>query len=179
MGSVLQSIDWREIYLRIYAEIEDQVNKELDLLATEKGSTKKQLVLEAIDFYLHQDRSELDQAIKDRDQARSEADQRWKDLTQYRTEANQLKRDIEAARLREDLLRSEADQVRSSKDQVSAELGALKHDAQALRDALATKDSEISFLRATVHQLAAKITPALPPSEEEIKAKQWWQFWRH
>jgi hypothetical protein len=62
--------------LRIYAEVDDQVNKELDLLAIDKGSNKKQLILEAIDLYLHQDRSELDQTIKDRDQARSDADQR-------------------------------------------------------------------------------------------------------
>lgn len=62
--------------MRIYAEVDDQVNKELDLLAIDKGSNKKQLILEAIDLYLHQDRSELDQTIKDRDQARSDADQR-------------------------------------------------------------------------------------------------------
>jgi hypothetical protein len=42
----------------------------------------------------------------------------------------------------------------------------------------AERNDEISFLRATIHQLAEKVTPALPPSEEEIKAKKWWQFWR-
>jgi len=64
--------------LRVYAEVEDLTLSEMERAAIEKGITKKQLVLEAIDLYLHQDRSELDQAIKDRDQARSDADQRWK-----------------------------------------------------------------------------------------------------
>lgn len=47
----------------------------------------------AIDLYLHQDRSELDQAIKDRDQARSELDPRWK-------EANQAKERVKPAQMR-------------------------------------------------------------------------------
>jgi hypothetical protein len=42
----------------------------------------------------------------------------------------------------------------------------------------AERNDEISFLRAHIYQLSDKITPALPPSEEEIKAKRWWQFWR-
>jgi hypothetical protein len=27
-------------------------------------------------------------------------------------------------------------------------------------------------------QLSKKITPALPPSQDEARAKSWWQFWR-
>jgi hypothetical protein len=27
-------------------------------------------------------------------------------------------------------------------------------------------------------QLSEKITPALPPSQEEAKKKGWWQFWK-
>lgn len=164
--------------MRIYAEVEDQVNKELDLLAIEKGSNKKQLILEAIGLYLHQDKSELDQAIKDRDQARSEGDLRWKELTQTRSELNHLKRDQEASRSREDQLRSEVDEARSLKDQLSSELAVLQKEVQALKEAMAMKGDEISFLRAMIHQLTEKITPALPPSEEEIRAKHWWQFWR-
>jgi uncharacterized coiled-coil DUF342 family protein len=91
---------------------------------------------------------------------------------------NQLKRDLDAAKSREDLIRSEADQARSSKDQLSAELAGLQKEVQALKDALGMKNDEISFLRAVIHQLTEKITPALPPSEQEIKAKRWWQFWR-
>jgi len=164
--------------LRVYAEVEDLTLSEMDRAAIEKGITKKQLVLEAIDLYLHQDRSELDQAIKDRDQARSDADQRWKDANQVKSELNQLKRDLEAGRLREDQLRSEVEQARSEKDQASIETVGLRRDLEHYRETLRLKDDEISFLRAHLSQLSEKITPALPPGQEEAKKRGWWQFWR-
>lgn len=180
------------MFLRVYAEIDDQTNKELDQLANSKGSNKKQLVAEAIDLYLHQDRSrqdlsgsnldllrsELEQAIKDRDLIRSEQDHKWREIQQVRSELNQAKRDLEATRSREDLIRSERDQARSSKDQASSELVILQRDLEHYRQTLALKDEEIAFLRAHLSQLSEKIPPALPPSQEEAKKKNWWQFWR-
>jgi len=115
-----------------------------------KGSQKKQLVLEAIDLYLHQDRSELDQAIKDRDQARSEADQRWREPIRLRAKLNQIKRELETARSREDQLRSEIEQARSLKDQVSSEAEGLRRDIEHYKDTLAIKDKQISFLEGHV-----------------------------
>jgi len=164
--------------LRIYAEPDDLTLSEIDRAAIEKGITKKQLVLEAIDLYLHQDRSELDQAIKDRDQVRSEADQRWREANQIKSELNQLKRELEAARSREDQLRSEVDQARSLKDQASEEAAIFRRDLEHYKDTLQLKNDEIAFLRAHLSQLSEKITPALPPSQEEARAKSWWRFWK-
>ena len=164
--------------MRIYAEPDDLTLSEIERAAIEKGITKKQLVLEAIDLYLHQDRSELDQAIKDRDQARSDADQRWKENNQIKSELNQSKREIEAERSQKDQLRSEVEQARSEKDQASSETVALRRDLDHYKDTLRLKDDEISFLRAHLSQLSEKITPALPPGQEEARAKSWWKFWR-
>jgi chromosome segregation ATPase len=166
--------------LRIYAEPDDLTQSEIERAAIDKGITKKQLVLDAIDLYLHQDRSELDQAIKDRDQSRSDADQRWKEANQIKSELNQLKRELEAARSREDLLRSEADNARSEKDQSASELVALRRDIEHYKDTLAIKDKQISFLEGHVAQLTQSISQfALKPGEEEIKKKGWsWRFWR-
>ena len=164
--------------MRIYAEPDDLTLSEIDRAAIEKGITKKQLVLEAIDLYLHQDRSELDQAIKDRDQVRSEADQRWREANQIKSELNQLKRELEAARSREDQLRSEVDQARSLKDQASEEAAIFRRDLEHYKDTLQLKNDEIAFLRAHLSQLSEKITPALPPSQEEARAKSWWRFWK-
>ena len=164
--------------MRIYAEPDDLTLSEMERAAIEKVITKKQLVLEAIDLYLHQDRSELDQAIKDRDQARSDADQRWKENNQIKSELNQAKRELEAGRSREDQLRSEVEQARSEKDQASSEAVGLRRDLEHYKDTLRLKDDEIVFLRGHLSQLSEKITPALPPSQEEAKAKGWWQFWK-
>jgi hypothetical protein len=127
--------------LRVYAEIDDLTLSEIDQAVIKRGITKKQLLAEAIDLYLHHDRSELDQAIKERDQARSEADQRWK-------EANQIK------------------------------IIGLNRDLEHYKDTLRLKDDEVGFLRAHLSQLSERITPALPPSQEEVKEKRWWRFWK-
>ena len=165
--------------MRIYAEPDDLTVSEIERATIEKGITKKQLVLEAIDLYLHQDRSDLDQAIKDRDQARSEADQRWKESNQIKSELNQIKRDLEAARSREDQLRSEVEQARSLKDQASSEADGLRRDIEHYKDTLAIKDKQISFLEGHVAQLTQSISQlSLKPGEEEIKKKGWWQFWK-
>jgi chromosome segregation ATPase len=164
--------------LRIYAEPDDLTLSEMERAAIEKGITKKQLVLEAIDLYLHQDRSELDQAIKDRDQARSDADQRWKENNQIKGDLNQAKRDQEAVRSREDQLRSEVEKARSEKDQASIEAVGLRRDLEHYKDTMRLKDDEIAFLRAHLSQLSEKITPALPPGQEEAKTKGWWRFWK-
>ncbi len=164
--------------MRIYAEPNDLTLSEMERAAIEKGITKKQLVLDAIDLYLHQDRSELDQAIKDRDQARSDADQRWKENNQIKSDLNQAKRDLEAGRSREDQLRSEVDNVRSEKDQASEEAAVLRRDLEHFKDTLRLKDDEINFLRGHLSQLSEKITPQLPPSQEEARAKHWWRFWK-
>ena len=164
--------------MRVYAEVDDQTNNELDQATISKGSNKKLLVAEAIDLYLHQDRSQLDLAIKERDLLRSEQDQRWRELQQVRSELNQAKRDLETSRSHEDLLRSERDQARSSQDQVSSEAIILKRDLEHYKETIRLKDEEILFLRGHLSQISEKIPKALPPSEEEAKKKGWWQFWR-
>ena len=171
--------------MRIYAEVEDQVNEELDQAAISEGSNKKAIVARAIDLYLHQDRSSQDQITRERDQLRSERDQlrsdydlRWKELQQLRSELNQAKRELEAARSREDQLRSERDLSRSDKDQASGELSALRLTLEHYKETLRLKDDEISFLRGHVSQISEKLPKALPPAEEEIQKKGWWQFWK-
>ena len=53
-----------------------------------------------------------------------------------------------------------------------------------LRELLQVRESEIQHLRSMTNDLrsladglAAKI-PALPPGQDEAKAKSWWQFWK-
>jgi len=123
---------------------------------------------------LHNDRSELDRTIKDRDQARADLDQRWKETNQLKGEINHYKQDIEALKSREDQLKSELETIRSEKDQALN----LHRDIDHYKATIRLKDDEIAFLRSHLSQLSEKITPALPPGEEEIKKKGWWQFWR-
>jgi len=56
---------------------------------------------------------------------------------------------------------------------------------QAREATLKAKEDEIAFLRGHVAQLTQnvgqiydKLPKALPPSQEEARAKHWWTFWR-
>jgi cell division septum initiation protein DivIVA len=55
----------------------------------------------------------------------------------------------------------------------------LEHDKAHFQDTIKQKDQEIAFLQAHIAQLTQSISQlALPPSQEEARAKSWWQFWR-
>jgi len=48
-----------------------------------------------------------------------------------------------------------------------------------VREAFKAKEDEVSFFCGHVAQLTQSMTQlALPPSQEEAKAKHWYQFWK-
>jgi len=48
-----------------------------------------------------------------------------------------------------------------------------------VQEAFKAKEDEVSFLRGHVAQLTQSISQlALPPSQEEARAKNWWRFWK-
>ncbi len=64
--------------MRVYAPLDDPAVEELDLAAKQKGISRAQLIINAIDAYLHQPEpsaEELDQLRIKLDQANSELDQ--------------------------------------------------------------------------------------------------------
>lgn len=109
---------------------------------------------------------------------RSEGDQRWRELREARSEATQIKRELEIYRTKVDQMQAELDKKRSEAEVANRDMEKARHDRDKLADAIRLKDDEIAFLRGHVSQLSEKITPALPPSQEEAKAKHWWHFWR-
>jgi chromosome segregation ATPase len=177
---------------RIYAEPDEQTLKEIDQAVGEKGITRHKLVLEAIDSYLHQNgpevdslREELDSLGKELDSLRSERDslktdldEKWSEIRRLRSERDSLKRDLDSRAIKDDQLTIKLDSLRSERDQAKIESDILRKDLTHSQGIIRLKDEEISFLRGHLSQLSEKLPRALPPSEEEIKARHWWQFWR-
>ncbi len=172
---------------RVYTELDDNTLAQLEEAAEKKGISKRQLVCDAVDHFLHykepdlseidQLRSELDKARSERDQARLEADQRVSEINRLMGEISQHKDGLEKAR-------SEVSQFAIAQDKLKSDVNLARDEAEGLRRELEhsegvikLKNEEIAFLRSHVHQLSDKIRPALPPGEEEAKAKKWWQFW--
>jgi hypothetical protein len=52
-------------------------------------------------------------------------------------------------------------------------------EADKLKEAINLRNQDVSFLQGHVAQLTQSISQfALKPGEEEIKRKDWWQFWK-
>lgn len=166
--------------MRVYSDVDEQTLEEINQAAKNFNVSKANLIAKAIDQFLHppeQTGPDIDQLRVELDQARSDANKRWSEMNAAKTENAQLKRDLEAARSNLDQTLIKLDQLRAEIDQAKIERQGLQKDLEKYQEALKLKDQHISFLEATVHQALEKI-PALPPSQEEVKAKHWWQFWR-
>ena len=166
--------------MRVYSDVDEQTLEEINQAAKNFNLSKANLIAKAIDQFLHlpeQTGPDIDQLRVELDQARSDANKRWSEMNAAKTENAQLKRDLEAARSNLDQTLIKHDQLRAEIDQAKIEMQGLQKDLEKYQEALKLKDQHISFLEATVHQALEKI-PVLPPSQEEAKAKHWWQFWR-
>ena len=164
--------------MRIYAEPNDLMLKEINQKAKENGVGKSQLVLEAIDQFLHgSDQSELADTKAALDKSREEHDRRWSEITTLRAEITALKAELAQVRSAYEKAMITNDQLKQGTDQVAGELEGLRRDQDHFKDTLRLKDDEISFLRGHVAQLSEKI-PQLPPGQEEARRKHWYQFWR-
>jgi chromosome segregation ATPase len=227
--------------MRVYAPLDDQAVIELDQVATKRGISRAQLIINAINSYLHQPEpsteeldklrisldqkdSELDQMKIKLDQANTEMDQlklqldqtkikmdqsnteasnikgeleqlrtkynqttsdatqRWEELKSYKGEITKLKKLLEESQatnlhLKDDLLKmqSDTDQIAKTRE----ELAVARMEADKLQEAISLRNQDVSFLQGHVAQLTQSISQlSLKPSEEEIKAKHWYQFWK-
>lgn len=166
--------------MRIYAEPDDQMLKEINQKAKETGIGKSQFVLEAIDQYLHgSDQSELVNTKAALDKARDEAERRWSEITTLRAEITALKSDLEKSRSAYDKLMITNDQLKKAADQASSDLEGMRRDHDHYKATIESRDKQIGFLEGHIAQLTQSISQlSLKPGEEEIKKRGWWQFWK-
>ena len=165
--------------MRIYAEPTDQQLKEINQAVKEKGIGKTQIVLEALDLYLHgADHGELAEAIADRDKAKADLALNWSEITRLRSEITAAKADIDKARSLVEKLQIENRTLQETGDQASSELDGLRRDQDHFKETLGMKDKQIAFLEGHVSQLTQTVSQlALPPSPAEVKSKHWYKFW--
>jgi len=168
------------ITMRIYAEPDDQMLKEINRKAKETGIGKSQFVIEALDQYLHgSDQSELVSAKADLAKARGDIEKRWSEITTLRAEITALKADLEKSRSACDKLVIKNDQLKEHADQVSGELEGLRRDQEHFKATIESRDKQIGFLEGHIAQLTQSISQlSLKPGDEEIKKKGWWHFWK-
>ena len=68
--------------------------------------------------------------------------------------------------------------IQEKVDQAYADANQANTAVAKLESALNAKNDELTFLRGHLSQLTEKIQARLPPSQEEAKAKHWYQLWK-
>jgi chromosome segregation ATPase len=124
-------------------------------------------------------KDDLDQLKTRYDQTLSEATQRWEELKGIRSENTKRKKDLDTAQATTQRLQGELLTKQTELDRIVTlreELATIKNDRDRLQEALKVRDEDVTWLRSHVAQLTQQL--ALPPSEEEAKAKHWYQFWK-
>ena len=116
------------------------------------------------------------------DQIVSENTSRWEETKTLKGENTKLKKDVETAQAATQRLQTELLNKQTEVDRIAnlrEELATTKTERDKLQDALKTRDEDLAFLRGHLSQLTQTINQlSLPPSEEEVKKKGWWQFWK-
>jgi chromosome segregation ATPase len=177
---------------RIYAEPDEQLMEEISKYVDDKSINRHQLILKALDSFLHQSgsepdslRIELDSLKKELDSLRSNRDSLMSDMEGKRSEIDSLKIELDSLRDALDSQTIKMNQMTIKVDSLNGELkqaeiahDSLKKDLSHANDIIKLKDQDIGFLQASYHELIQRLTPQLPPSQEEAKKKGWWQFWK-
>ena len=165
---------------RVHAAFDPLILKRIDKEVAKTDTSRAQWLSDTISAYLG-----LIDASPSGDIAQEMRDLRTTNETLWR-ENKKLKGIADEAAASMPRLQSE---IAVLKDQYAAtfkELETLRNDITLkdvnfthAKDTITQKDQEIAFLQAHIAQLTQSISQlALPPSQEEARAKHWYQFWK-
>ena len=168
---------------RIYAQLEDLTYQKIEVYIKENSISRAKFLVDAINAYLHLLESGKDanpevlhQEIM---QLRTKDAQSFQEITKLRHTIDDANSTIKELKDKTQKLQDEINQSAKDLAALKEELILSKAEVDKWKEALKIKDGDIDYLRSHVSQLTQNISQlALPPSQEEARAKSWWQFWR-
>lgn len=164
---------------RVYAPVDNTTLELIDHAAKEKGISRAQWVSSAIESVLHQSGEDIENLRRELEQSRTERENTWREAVQLRRTEERLSTEAEQLRSKLSKLQESTEQEHTDFIRCKAELERCMVEKEKFLETFKLKDDEISFLRGHVSQLTQSISQlSLPPSQEEVKKKGWWQFWR-
>ena len=154
--------------MRVYAPLDDPIVEELDQAARKRGVSRAQMIINAIDSYLHQPEpstEKLDQLRISLDQKNSELDQLRINVDQSKIEASNLKDELEQLKTKYNQTTSETTQrweetksLKKEIDKLKKELDEARSTSQQLKDDLLKKQSETDQVSKLREELAVAKT---------------------
>ena len=144
--------------MRIYAPLDDPAVKELDHVATNRGISRAQLIIDAIDSYLHRPEpstNELDQLRISLDQKDSELDQLRIKLDQANSEIDQLKHQLDQTKISLDQSHAEATNLKDELEQLKTKHNQTTSDATQRWEELKGYKSDVTKVKKLLEESQA------------------------
>ena len=144
--------------MRVYAPLDDPAVKELDHVATNRGISRAQLIIDAIDSYLHRPEpstKELDQLRINLDQKDSELDQLRIKLDQANSEMDQLKHQLDQTKISLDQSHAEASNLKDELEQLKTKHNQTTSEATQRWEETKTLKSEVTKLKKLLEESQA------------------------
>ena len=155
--------------------------------------TQLRITIESLQSDNDSQKEEIQRLNISEESARKDAAQMAPEMAQLKSTHENLWRENQKLKKSEESAREEEAQARRKlgvlEEQIAATQGEmekarsdmilLQHDQAHYQDTITQKDQQIAFLQAHIAQLTQSISQlALPPSQEEARAKSWWRFWK-
>ena len=165
------------IALEFYAEGANNYKNDIDKLNTDLAEKIKEL--ESVSYEVlplrekvHTLENTLAETNRD---ANSRANEVFQKEKKIHTLENQIvEKDKEIKSLSKEVLLQKDEGVK-----LREELEKVKHEATNCEMAFKSQQADIDFLRGHIAQLTQTVSQlSLPPSQEEARAKHWYQFWK-
>ena len=169
---------------KLSLSISDSLLREVGEESEKHGVNRSQVITQATDNWMHKGRSLEEECATLKNQlveTQKSLGSKETELFQQSKKALSMDKQIEELgrklSTKEEEGRKQEERILTLENQLSE---ALKAKDQ-MNTSLQARTDEINFLRGHVSQLTQtldKLTPALPPSQEEAKKKGWWKFWK-
>lgn len=167
---------------KIAVSIPDSTLKKIDDQSDTKGITRSKYVAIALDFYAdgaNNYKNDIEKLNADLSAKTKERESLLFEVLPLREEIHTLENQIAE---KDKVIKSLSKEVLLQKDEgmkLREELEKARQEAMKYEMAFKSQQADIDFLRGHVAQLTQTVSQlALPPSQEEARAKHWWQFWR-
>ena len=144
--------------MRVYAPLDDPKVIELDQVATKRGISRAQLIINAIDSYLHQPEpstEELDQLRISLEQKESDLDQARIKLDQANSEMDQIKLQLDQTKIKLDQSNTEASNIKDELEQLRTKYNQTTSDATQRWEELKGYKSEVTKLKKLLEESQA------------------------
>jgi chromosome segregation ATPase len=129
--------------MRVYAPLDDPTVEELDQAATKKGISRAQILINAVDSYLHQP----EPSTEELDQLRITLDQKNSELDQLRIKLDQANLEMDQIRIRLDQSNTEAANIKDELDRLKTKYNQAISDATQRWEETKGNRKEIDRLR--------------------------------